>query len=45
VELIAYDKNATFVIKYYPKTLRQIMEKRKRLPVGFAEGIILGIAH
>jgi len=45
-ELVAYDKkNATFILKYYPKTLRQILERKGRLPVGLAKGIILRIAN
>lgn len=45
-ELVAYDKkNATFMIKHYPKTLRQILEKRGKLPISLAVGIVLGIAN
>ncbi len=45
-EFIAYNKkNAAFITKYYPKTLRQILERRKRLPIGLAIGIALGIAN
>ena len=45
-KLIDFDENnARFIIKYYPKTLRQILEKRGRLPAGVAKGIILGIAN
>ena len=45
-KLVWFDEtNARFIIRYYPKTLRQILERRGRIPVGAAKGIIKGIIN
>ncbi len=44
--LLSFDENnAKFIIRHYPKTLGQILEKKGRLPASVAKGIILGIAN
>ena len=45
-QLLDFDENnARFIIKHYPKTLRQILNKRGKLPASVAKGIILRIAE